>query len=199
MNNAFLKAIQNRRSIYTLRKESPISEERIEALLKEALTNVPSAFNSQSARIVLLFGSEHDALWEIVKEALRPKVPADRFSQTEAKINSFKSSYGTILYFDDTSVTNALKAQFPTYAENFEPWAEQANGMLQFAIWTLLESEGLGVNLQHYNPLIDAAVAKRFNLPDSWLLRAQMPFGAFDAVPPEKEKISTDERMRIFR
>ena len=45
--------------------------------------------------------------------------------------------------------------------------------MLQFAIWTALEEEGLGANLQHYNPIIDAEVKEVFNIPDQYRLIAQ--------------------------
>ena len=74
----------------------------------------------------------------------------------------------------------------------------QANGMLQFAIWTALEEEGLGANLQHYNPIIDAEVKEVFNIPDQYRLIAQMPFGAKTAEPDEKEVISGSDRMRIL-
>ena len=45
--------------------------------------------------------------------------------------------------------------------------------MVQYAVWTTLAAAGIGANLQHYNPLPDAAIAKEWNLPESWLLRAQ--------------------------
>ena len=45
----FLEAVQKRRSIYSLEKSSPISDERIEELLKEAVKNLPSSFNMQSS------------------------------------------------------------------------------------------------------------------------------------------------------
>ncbi|MEF9918269.1 MAG: nitroreductase, partial [Eubacterium sp.] len=115
------------------------------------------------------------------------------------KINGFKSGHGTILYFIDDRISEGLMAQFPAYADNFHVWAEQANGMLQFAIWNALELEGLGVNLQHYNPIIDAAVKKSWSLPDSWRLRAQMPFGKPTFKPGEKEFQPLSERLKVFK
>ena len=117
---------------------------------------------------------------------------------TEAKVNSFAAGYGTILYFDDEALQKLFASNFPTYAANFKTWADQANGMLQFAIWTALEEEGLGANLQHYNPIIDAEVKEVFNIPDQYRLIAQMPFGAKTAEPDEKEVISGSDRMRIL-
>lgn len=32
--------------------------------------------------------------------------------------------------------------------------------MIQFAVWTALETEGLGASLQHYNPIIAQRLPK---------------------------------------
>ena len=71
--------------------------------------------------------------------------------------------------------------------------------MLQFAVWTALTNMGLGVNLQHYNPLIDAAVKEYFQVPDSWQLVSQMPFGEILEPPKAIEKLPVAERVRVFR
>ena len=92
-----------------------------------------------------------------------------------------------------------MQKKFPLYAENFPIWAAQSNGMLQFAIWTALEDMGLGVNIQHYNMLIDEDVKKIFGLPGSWDLVAQMVFGEVLERPAPIEKLSTGERVKIFR
>ena len=63
------------------------------------------------------------------------------------------------------------------YADKFPQWATQSDGMTQYAIWTTLEAEGLGANLQHYNPLIDQKVATEWNVPEDWELSAQMVIG----------------------
>ena len=49
--------------------------------------------------------------------------------------------------------------------------------MHQFVLWTALESEGLGCNLQHYNPLPDERAAATWTLPSEWSLKAQLVFG----------------------
>ena len=36
---------------------------------------------------------------------------------------------------------------------------------------------GFGASLQHYNPLIDEAVAKQWHINPNWKLIAEMPFG----------------------
>lgn len=93
----------------------------------------------------------------------------------------------------------ALQEQFPIYAENFPTWAQQANGMLQFSVWTALRDLDIGANLQHYNPVIDAAVADLFDVPANWQLIAQMPFGGIAAQPNSKDTEDISKRVRVIR
>ena len=58
---------------------------------------------------------------------------------------------------------------------------------------------GLGVNIQHYNPLIDDEVKAHFDVPESWSLVAQMVFGAPLAPPQPIEKMPIEERVKVFR
>ena len=198
MEKTFQEAMKDRRTYYAIGEGSPVSDERIREAVEQAVLNVPSAFNSQSARVVLLFGDAHQKLWSIVMETLRSIVPPESFAKTEEKINSFAAGHGTVLYFDETETTNALMEQFPAYRDNFPVWAQQANGMLQFAVWTLLEQEGLGASLQHYNPLIDDAVKTEWKLPQSWKLIAEMPFGEPTGTPGQKEFLPLDQRLTVF-
>ena len=48
-------------------------------------------------------------------------------------------------------------------------------------------------------PLIDEAVAKEWQLPETWELIAQMPFGAPLQEPGAKEFNPIEERVRIFK
>ena len=195
----FLEAVTRRRSQYSISKETPVSDKEIIDLVKRLITVVPSAYNSQSARVVLLFGRRHDRLWNIVLETLRAHAPPEKFGPTEAKIAEFAHGYGTILYFDDTAVTSGFATQFPRYRDNFLPWAEQANGMLQFAVWTALEERGLGASRQHYNQIIDDQVHEVFAIPNNWRLIAQMPFGKPTAPPLPVDKVSAEERMMVLK
>lgn len=199
MQTNFNDAIQKRRTIYALNSESPVSDERIAEVVGHAVREVPSAFNSQSARAVLLLEENHKKLWSIVMETLRKIVPPENFVQTEEKINAFAAGHGTVLYFDETAITEALMQQFPLYSDNFPVWAQHSNGMLQFAVWTALGLEGLGASLQHYNPLIDEAVREQWNLPKSWKLIAQMPFGTPTAAPGEKEFAPLEQRFLVIK
>lgn len=163
------------------------------------MLHTPTAFNSQSARIVILFNQQHDELWDLTKETLRAVVPADSFASTEEKMNAFRNGKGTILYFEDQSVIQGLQEQFALYKDNFPIWSKQSSGMLQFVIWTALSNEGLGASLQHYNPLIDDKVKKKWDIPKSWKLIGQMPFGKKLAEPGEKEFSPLENRLKVFK
>ena len=200
MKNNFYEAIENRRSIYGLGNHEAVSEEKIVSLVNHMVKYCPSAFNSQSTRIVLLLGDEHKKLWDIVKSTLKQRIPSDAFAKTEAKIDGcFAAGHGTVLYFEDTAVVKNLQEAFLSYAENFPTWSQHTSAMHQFAIWTMLEDAGLGASLQHYNPLIDEEVRRTWNLPGSWMLIAEMPFGTPTAEPGEKEFGELSERIKIFR
>jgi len=56
-------------------------------------------------------------------------------------------------------------------------WCEHSTGMLQYAIWCALSAEGLGCNLQHYNPVFDQRVGEAFGAGKDWVLKAQLVFG----------------------
>jgi Predicted oxidoreductase related to nitroreductase len=198
MTKDFLEALKNRRTYYGISKEATASDERIQEIIQQVIIHAPSAFNSQSARIVLLLGDQHDMLWDITKESLRKIVNVAQFAATEAKIKSFRDGYATVLFFEDQAVVAGLQQQFPQYADNFPLWSLQSSGMHQFAIWTALELEGFGVSLQHYNPLIDAEVKRQWNIPEDWKMLAQMPFGKPTATPDDKEIKPLAARFKVF-
>lgn len=199
MTKNFYEAIKDRRTFYGISKETTASEDRIKEVINDAVLHTPSAFNSQSARVIVLFGESHNKLWDITMETLRKIVPAASFDQTEQKINSFKNGYGTVLFFEDNSVIESLQQQFALYKDNFPIWSLESNGMLQLVVWSSLEIEGLGASLQHYNPLIDEEVKKQWNVPANWKLLAQMPFGKPTAAPDQKQFQPIEVRVKYFK
>ncbi|WP_258535768.1 nitroreductase family protein [Bacillus sp. 03113] len=194
----FYAAVESRRSIYGISSEAVVSDERIKEVISHAVQHTPSAFNSQSTRVVVLLGENHKKLWNITKETLRKKVPADKFGPTEQKMNAFGSGYGTVLFFEDMNVIESLQKQFASYADNFPIWSQHTSGMHQYVIWTSLELEGFGATLQHYNPLIDDEVKEEWNIPSSWKLIAQMPFGKPTAPAGEKEFKPLEDRVKFY-
>ena len=193
----FYTTVRERRTYYNISKNSPVSDECIKKLIKNAILYSPSAFNSQSARVVLLFGENHDKLWQITLETLRKIVPEKDFAPTEERINSFMAGYGTILYFEDDNPIKQMQEEFPLYKDSFPKWSLESSGMIQFVVWASLEKEGLGASLQHYNPLIDEEVKAIWNIPPSWQLIAEMPFGTPTAQPDEKTFLPFKDRFRV--
>jgi len=197
MSNAFIAAARRRRTQYSLGRDLPLSQADTIALIQEAVRQSPSSFNSQSSRAVILFGDESLKFWGFVKDALRAIVPADAFAPTEAKIDGFAAGAGTVLFYEDSAPVKALQEQFPLYADNFPVWSEHATGIAQYAVWTALSEANIGASLQHYNPLPDAAVAAEWDIPSTWTLRAQMPFGSHAAPIGDKTFIDDATRFRV--
>jgi predicted oxidoreductase (fatty acid repression mutant protein) len=198
MSNKAIEIYRQRRTQYALGKNLPMGNEQVIALIKEAVRQAPSSFNSQSSRAVILLGEQSEQFWALTREALRPMVPVDAFVNTENKLASFAAGAGTVLFFEDQDVVKGLQEQFASYADNFPIWSEQASGIAQFAVWTALAEAGIGASLQHYNPVVDADVAKTWDIPSSWTLRAQMPFGSNEAEFGEKTFMDDEQRFRVF-
>ena len=171
---SIVDSIAKRRTYYQLNKNLPVAEQEVIGLVETITELVPDAFR--------------DAIYD----AFDGKVARE-------KIDGFRAAYGTILYFFDTDVVKGLQEKFPLYAANFPVWAQQANGMLQFSIWSGLRDLNIGANLQHYNPVIDEKVKAMFGLPASWQLVAQMPFGGIVAEPDAKEKEDIAKRVKVIR
>ncbi|ETD66665.1 hypothetical protein V757_12320 [Pelistega indica] len=199
MSQNFNELQKKRRSIYVIGKNVAVNKQEIVELVKNVVRESPSSFNSQSSRVVVLFGDDHEKLWNIALDELRKIVPADAFAATEQKVNgSFKAGFGTVLFFEDQDVVKGLQEKFPTYADNFPVWSEQASGMAQYAVWLALAEKEIGATVQHYNPLIDQAVASTWGIPASWKLRSQMPFGSIEAPAQAKTYMDDDARFKVF-
>ena len=93
--SCFQEAIQKRRSIYTLGTQVNLSHNEISKVIESCLFNAPSAFNSQSTRLVLLFGESYQKFWEMVLNTLKKLISPENFGPTEKKILSFSKGVGT--------------------------------------------------------------------------------------------------------
>ncbi|ENW96501.1 nitroreductase family protein [Acinetobacter sp. NIPH 298] len=196
--SSFLNSIKTRRTIYAIGKNVSVDQVTIEETIREAVKQSPSSFNSQTSRVVTLYGESHSKFWEIVRETLRKMVPADAFANTSAKIDSFAAGFGTALFYEDQDVVKGLQEQFALYADNFPVWSEHSSAIAQFATWTALAEIGVGASLQHYNPIVDAEVAETFDIPANWKLRAQLVFGSIEAPAGEKTYMDDAIRFKTF-
>jgi predicted oxidoreductase (fatty acid repression mutant protein) len=185
-----IESLKERRSIYDINKNLPVKEDVVFDFIKEATELIPDSFNMKSSRVVVVTGEKQDLLWDKIYDVFEGNVPKE-------KIDSFKSGFGTILYFIDTSTVKALEEQFPLYASNFIEWAKQSAGMLELSIWSGLKELNIGASLQHYNPVIDEMVKELFDIPDSYKLNAEMPFGGINSTPEPKEKEDISLRVKF--
>ncbi len=182
--------IQKRRSYYAINKEISADKDEIIQLIQQLTELTPDAFDMKSAKVVIALGEQHDKLWDAIYDAFGGKVSRD-------KLDGFKAGYGTVLFFIDKDVVKGMQDKFPSYADNFDKWSHHANGMLQFNIWSNLRGLDLGASLQHYNPVINESVAKLFDIPESWNLIAQMPFGGIVQEPDAKAAEDISKRVWI--
>ncbi|MBQ8180274.1 MAG: nitroreductase family protein [Candidatus Methanomethylophilaceae archaeon] len=188
-----MQLLDERRSEYSLGSDTGVDPSVVEGNLRRVVRNLPSPYNSQPSRAVLVTGEDHRVLWEIVRSTLHARMgDGDRFDTTSRKVDGFSAAAGTVMFFIVDGVTDDLIARYPSYSGTFPVWAEQACAMMQFAVWIALRDMGLGANLQHYNPLIDAEVHRVFGIPAGWRLVSQMPFGRIvepagplEKLPPE--------------
>jgi predicted oxidoreductase (fatty acid repression mutant protein) len=91
----FLTAVANRRSLYALSKESPISNDRIVEIVNHALKHAPSPFNVRSTRCIVLFGEEHTKLWENAYKVTEQATP-QFMGILGPKMKGYEAAYGTV-------------------------------------------------------------------------------------------------------
>lgn len=195
---SFLELIKKRRSIYSIGKNLKYTPSELEGLIQEAVKHSPSAFNSQSSRVVILFNQSHQNFWNIVLDVLKTIVSAGALAGTEQKIQSFAAGAGTVLFFEDQDVIKGLQEQFELYADNFPVWSEHSTAIAQFAVWNVLAEQGIGASLQNYNPIIDEKINAAFDIPAQWKLRAQLVFGSIEGEAGEKAFIEDESRFKTF-
>ncbi|MEI4769100.1 nitroreductase family protein [Psychrobacillus sp. FJAT-51614] len=195
MTKSFYSAVQSRRSIYGISSEVVISDERINEVINLAVKHTPTAFNSQTGRIVVLLGEQNKKYWKITFETLKKGLPEEKIASTEERIEGFARGYGTVLFFEDYSIVESFQYKFASLEDHFPLWSHQASGILQYLVWTSLEQEGFGASLQHFAPEIDEKLRIAWGIQKEWQLIAQLPFGK--PVSPPKEKIIEPVEDRV--
>lgn len=100
--DALIELAKNRRTIYQLGKNSPVPDAKIEELVNAAIQHIPSSFNTQSTRLVVLLHREHEILWDIVIDTFSQlvksgTVPEETWKkQTLPKLLGMKGAVGTV-------------------------------------------------------------------------------------------------------
>ena len=187
----YIEIIKKRRSYYNLSEDVDLSNEEIKYLVEDVMNTTPSHMNSQTTRIVLLFDEKSKDFWTRVNETFDNKIKEEKF-------HGFYHAKGTALFFIDTDEIKKQEKDIPSYKEYFETWGHHSLAMLQLNLWQALRDEGIGASNQHYNPVIDSWVKDLYELPDSWELTAEMPFGKIEEEPEAKEKKPIEEILKVF-
>ncbi|RPJ95045.1 nitroreductase [Rummeliibacillus sp. TYF005] len=195
MTKNFYEAVEGRRSIYGLSDAYIISDERLQEVLHIAVKNAPTAFNSQTGRIVVLLEEQNKLFWEQAFDEIKEGLTEERFQRNKKRFEGFASGHGTILFFEDQKVIESFQNQFADIAEQFTNWSQQGTGILQYLVWTTLENEGFGASLQHYYPEISAVQKQKWGIQSGWKLVAELPFGSPTSLPKEKEIQPVEERV----
>ncbi|KAH0041072.1 Nitroreductase, partial [Aureobasidium melanogenum] len=189
---SFLDATKARRSLYSLSKESPISNGRIISIVEHAIRYAASPFNARSCRCIILFGDDHDKLWDMGAAAIQRCMPM-AVDILIPKVQGFRGAYGTVLFFEDVESVKELNPRFAKMSEENPEWYDHSSGMHQYVVWTALEAEGLGCNLQHYQGMMHEEMYAQWNIPETWQAKSQLVFGKPLSGPlVDKEKTFRD-------
>lgn len=116
----FADAIHARRTNYALTSTSPIPNSRITDLITSTLKDVPSAFNSQTTRIVAILGKEeHSKLWTTILEVYKAMLAPEKFEHFKGRAEGFRGAYGTLLFYEDGERMREFQERFKSYEDKF--------------------------------------------------------------------------------
>ncbi|KAH7374587.1 Nitroreductase-like protein [Plectosphaerella cucumerina] len=201
----WLAAAKHRRSVYGLKDTSHVSDERIQEIISNVLSFTPSSYNTQPARITLVLGEKHKQLWDVVIETAEPILKGFGPGVWDAmgpRFQAFKNAYGSVLFWDSGDAIKSAQQTHQSAAHMFEQFADHASGMAQLLIWTALELEGFGANLQHMAaiPPVEAALKKFLQVPEDYSLKANMNFGEEAQPHPEvPTKLPLSETLVVVK
>jgi len=132
-----LELVKSRRTYYDLKGESPISDDAIDRIIQDSVLHVPSSFNTQTSRVVLLLKEEHKKVWDITIKVMEGLVSAGQVTKemfensTKPKLESFRAAYGTVCgYFVSckVAVTNIMTRFCSLLITS--PWTLSSNSLL---------------------------------------------------------------------
>src|SRR5699024_6675935 len=95
----FVDLIKKRRTIYALGTDSQYSKEDIENRIREVVQQVPSAFNSQTTRVVVLFDEANVKFWDHIYDVQKDVLEGEMWDMMSGVMNGAKEAIGTVLFF----------------------------------------------------------------------------------------------------
>ncbi|KAL7941127.1 Nitroreductase-like protein [Trichoderma barbatum] len=200
----WLAAAKHRRTVYGLKGTSALSDKRVEQLVGEVLSFSPSSYNTQPTRVTIVTGEKHKGLWDAIITEAEPilKGAGEEVWKTMSGVfQAHKGAYGSVVFWESGESIKEASAKHASGAHMFPQFSDHATGMAQILVWTALELEGLGANLQHLQaiPPVEAAIKKYLEVPADYSLKAHLNYGDLaqphpDAVP---EKLPLSQTLKV--
>ncbi|KAL4802416.1 Nitroreductase-like protein [Aspergillus unguis] len=200
----WLEAAAYRRSVRALGGTSKVSDERVHEIVSKVLSFAPSSYNTQPVRISLAFGEKHKELWSIILNEAEPilkSINPGLWQKLGPMFEGHKAAYGSVLFWESGQTTKEAAETHKATGHMFGEWGEHTQGIHQILVWTALELEGVGANLQHMNaiPPVEAAIKKFAGVPEDYKLKANLNYGDEQAARPEApEKLPIDKTLTIL-
>ena len=190
--------VKNRRSQYAIGNNTDLTNEEIAERITEIVRDVPTASNSQTTRIAIVFGEENVKLWDHILDVQKDVMPEEMWGMMSGVMEGAKGGVGTIIFFEDLDAVEKM----PTSPARVEVYKQNNNANAQYATWLALTDLGLGGSLQHmnvgYEQGFDKSVKELLGLPERWEMQAQMPFGSIEGENEPKEYIADSERVVVI-
>lgn len=187
-----LDLFKQRRSIYNIGKNTEYSIDEIVSRIRDAVAEAPSAFNSQTTRVVIITGEANDKHWDIIHDAQKSYMPAEMWERVSPRFENAKQGLGTVLIFEDRDEV----AKMPTNELRATLYKEQNAALVELIVGLTLTEMNLGTSLQHHNigyeQGFDKPIREALGLPDSYELNAQMPFGSIEQEYVNKPRIDKE-------
>ncbi|KAH0497646.1 hypothetical protein TgHK011_004935 [Trichoderma gracile] len=200
----WLAAAKYRRTVYGLKSTSAVLDKRVEEILGKVLSFAPSSYNTQPVRITLVTGEKHKGLWDaIIKEAepILKGVGEEVWKTMSGIFAAHKGAYGSVVFWESGNSIKEAGVKHASAAHMFPQFAEHTTGMAQILVWTALELEGLGANLQHLQaiPPVKAAIKQYLDVPNDYSLKAHLNYGDEAQPHPETvpEKLPLSETLKV--
>lgn len=194
----FTELVRSRRTRYAIGNNTEITKEDIVARLRAVAKEVPTAFNSQTSRLVVVFGEDNEKLWGHILDVQKDVMQGEMWEMMSGVMQGAKGAVGTVLFFEDLDAVAAM----PVQGARGEAYKQNNNANLQYATWLALTELGLGASLQHMNvghtEGFDKSILEMFNLPANYEMIAQMPFGSIEGEAYPKEYIEDEVRVQVI-
>ena len=137
--STFVDLVEKRRSIYALGTDSEYSKKDIENRIREVVKQVPTAFNSQTTRVVVLFDEANTKFWDHIYDVQKDILEGGMQEWMSGVVTGAKNGMGTVLFFEDLDAAK----QMPTQGTRTEAYKQNNNANAQYGVWLALSRNGL--------------------------------------------------------